>query len=597
MNERGLWLSLLTVFLLAGCAGVPAATASPLPSPTPLPLIFDGQAAFAHVQAQCDLGFRPTGSEAGWATGDYIIAQLAAQGWRVETQEFTYRDTPVRNIIGVLGEGPVLILGAHYDTRRSADHEDPTQPVMGANDGASGVAVLLELARVLDRDRLQHQVWLTFFDAEDNGDLDGWEWCVGSSYMAANLTVEPEAMILVDMVGDADQQIYFEGNSSFPIMQQLWGIAATLGYTQTFMPQYRWTMLDDHVPFVDRGIPAVDLIDFDYPYWHTTQDTVDKVSPLSLERVGRVLEVYVERGDDVAYERALIRSLAAAGDRSVLAQVLDRAVVAIPAGLFTMGSDDGPTDEQPQRSVYLDAFQIDRYEVTNMQYWRFVQSTGRPPPPYWSGADYPPGQGDFPVVGVTWDDAAAYCAWMGRRLPTEAEWEKACRGSDGQVYPWGDEWDPRQANVAWSSAVPGDDGSTLPALPDSTTAPGLQPVGSYPSAASPYGVMDLAGNASEWVSDWYNGAGYAGLPERNPVGLGPEWNRALRGSSWYPYRSAGQAEAQSRCAARNSSHSSELDTRVGFRCARSIDSTLPQVRKQLSAAHSHAEVAPKPAGG
>lgn len=258
------------------------------------PLVFSGEAAYAHVEAQCDLGPRPTGSSANRAVGDYIISVLEDEGWAVETQEFAYRDTPVRNIVGKAGEGPVVILGAHYDTRRQADQEDPTQPVLGANDGASGVAVLLELARVLDLDRVDRQVWLAFFDAEDNGRLDGWEWCVGSSYMANHLEVVPEAVVVVDMVGDADQQFYFEGNSDPTLQQELWEIAATLGYTETFRSEYRWTIYDDHVPFAQRSIPAVDIIDFDYPYWHTTQDTPDKVSPASLERVGRVLEVWLE---------------------------------------------------------------------------------------------------------------------------------------------------------------------------------------------------------------------------------------------------------------------------------------------------------------
>ena len=261
------------------------------------PLSFDGQAAYAHVEAQCDLGFRPTGSPAWRATGDYIISELEDQGWTVETQDFTYRDTPVRNIVGQVGEGPVILLGAHYDTRRSADREDPAVPVMGANDGASGVAVLLELARTLDRDKLQNQIWLAFFDAEDNGQLDGWEWCVGSSYMATHLEVTPEAVVVVDMIGDADQQVYLERNSDAALQTELWEIAATLGYTDTFISEYRWAMVDDHLPFARRGIPAVDVIDFDYPYWHTTQDTRDKVSAESLERVGRVLEVWLETED------------------------------------------------------------------------------------------------------------------------------------------------------------------------------------------------------------------------------------------------------------------------------------------------------------
>ncbi len=295
-NTQHVCAILLFALLLAACGA---------PTPTPEPLVFDGEAAYAHVLAQCDLGFRPTGSEAGWATGDYIMAQLEAQGWTVETEEFTYRDTPVRNVVGWasmgsdqgVGEEPVIILGAHYDTRLSADEEDPSVPVMGANDGASGVAVLLELARTLDRDKLQHQVWLAFFDAEDNGRLNGWEWCVGSSYMAAHLEVLPEAVVVVDMIGDADQQIYLEHNSDAPLQTRLWEIAATLGYSDMFISEYRWSMYDDHVPFARRGIPAVDIIDFDYPYWHTTQDTPDKVSAESLERVGRVVEVWLEQED------------------------------------------------------------------------------------------------------------------------------------------------------------------------------------------------------------------------------------------------------------------------------------------------------------
>ncbi len=284
---RNVLAILLLAILLAACSGQETPTKK-------TPLVFDGEAAYAHIVAQCDLGFRPTGSEAGWANGDYIISYLEEQGWAVETEEFTYRETPVRNVVGRMGEGAIIVLGAHYDTRLSADEEDPSVPVMGANDGASGVAVLLELARTLDRDKLQNEIWLAFFDAEDNGRLDGWEWCVGSSYMAAHLEVTPEAVVVVDMIGDADQQLFLERNSDPALQTQLWEIGATLGYSDTFISEYRWTMYDDHVPFAQRGITAVDIIDFDYPYWHTTQDTPDKVSAESLERVGRVVEVWLE---------------------------------------------------------------------------------------------------------------------------------------------------------------------------------------------------------------------------------------------------------------------------------------------------------------
>jgi glutaminyl-peptide cyclotransferase len=260
----------------------------------PSETVFDGDRAYAHVVAQCDLGNRPTGSAAAAATGDYIIGELAASGWETDTEEFFYRDTRVRNVVGRAGRGPVVILGAHYDTRRSADREDPSAPVLGANDGASGVAVLLELARVLDLHDLQNEVWLAFFDAEDNGGLDGWEWCVGSQHMASHLSSVPVAVVVVDMVGDVDQSLFYERNSDSALMADIWDVGHRLGYGDVFIREWRWALYDDHVPFARRGVPAVDIIDFDYPHWHTTRDTPEKVDAMSLERVGRVLEVWVE---------------------------------------------------------------------------------------------------------------------------------------------------------------------------------------------------------------------------------------------------------------------------------------------------------------
>jgi glutaminyl-peptide cyclotransferase len=261
--------------------------------------IFSGQRALHHVQAQLKQGDRAPGSKGNAAVAEYIRANLEGQGWSVQEQSFTYRDTMIRNIIGRTnaGRGPVIIMGAHFDTRHLADRDTahPEQPVPGANDGASGVGVLLELGNVLDLEDVPYELWLAFFDAEDNGGIDGWEWLVGSEYMAAHLSVTPEAMILVDMVGDADQQIYQEANSDRDLAAQIWTKAAELGYGQEFVPTQQWSLLDDHIPFIRRGIPAVDIIDFDYPYWHTTADTLDKVSASSLERVGRTLEAFLER--------------------------------------------------------------------------------------------------------------------------------------------------------------------------------------------------------------------------------------------------------------------------------------------------------------
>jgi Zn-dependent M28 family amino/carboxypeptidase len=261
-------------------------------------LQFNGDLAYQLVLDQMAIGPRPTGSDAGWKTGDIIIKQLEQIGWDVSSQEFIFKGVRGRNIIAKGGTGPIIIVGAHYDTRPAADQDpDPAkrnEPILGANDGASGVAVLLELARVLDRNALKRQVWLTFFDAEDRGRLDGWPFSVGATDVARRLTQRPQAMVLVDMIGDADQNIYYEGNSNPALSAEIWAVADKLGYSDTFIPQLEHTIIDDHLPFLERGIPSVDIIDFDYPYWHTVADTADKVSAKSLERVGRTLQAWLE---------------------------------------------------------------------------------------------------------------------------------------------------------------------------------------------------------------------------------------------------------------------------------------------------------------
>jgi formylglycine-generating enzyme required for sulfatase activity len=268
---------------------------------------------------------------------------------------------------------------------------------------------------------------------------------------------------------------------------------------------------------------------------------------------------------------AAIRALATWGENETLAEALDRSRVSVPAGAFIMGSEEGRDNEKPERRVYLDSYAMGRFEVTNVQYARFLAASGQAAPRYWAEGKIPGGQGDVAVVGVKWEQAQAYCQWTGGRLPSEAEWEKACRGEGASVYPWGDDWDIARANVGLGSErVTGTFLSDLyPTLqaPPPAGAAGLRPVGSYPQGASAYGVLDLAGNAAEWVADWYNWEGYWSLPSVNPLGEGPEWNRSVRGSSWY-FRKGMEDEVAlwSRCAARNSSHAS-IDPRVGFRCA------------------------------
>jgi hypothetical protein len=273
-------------------------TATPTPSPVP-PLNFDGDSAFAYLEAQMNFGPRWPGNPGHDLVREYIVEELENLGWAVEEQNFDYQGFAARNIIGRAnqGAGPVIILGAHYDTRRIADQTlGSFEPVPGAVDGASGVAVLLELARTLDLTTIPNEIWLAFFDVEDNGreGMPGWDWIAGSSYMAENLTITPAAVVVVDMIGDADQQLYYEGNSDPDLQEELWAIAAELGYSDFFIPQLRHTMIDDHLPFARRGFVAVDIIDFDYPYWHTVEDTADKASPDSLLRVGRTLEVWLE---------------------------------------------------------------------------------------------------------------------------------------------------------------------------------------------------------------------------------------------------------------------------------------------------------------
>jgi glutaminyl-peptide cyclotransferase len=260
-----------------------------------VPAAFDGQLAYAHVLAQDGMGPRTPGSPAHAEFIVYAQKEFEKQGWGVTLQKTERMGQAITNILATRQERPPVLLMAHYDSRFYADNDpDPANhalPVPGANDGASGVAVLLELARVLPPDA---PVGLLLVDAEDQGNIAGWDWILGSRAFAEALDYQPEAVILLDMIGDADLNIYKERNSDPELTEQLWAAAKSLGYEQFFIPEYKYTMLDDHIPFVEKGIRAVDLIDFDYPYWHTLQDTPDKVSAQSLQIVGEVVLAWLE---------------------------------------------------------------------------------------------------------------------------------------------------------------------------------------------------------------------------------------------------------------------------------------------------------------
>jgi formylglycine-generating enzyme required for sulfatase activity len=217
-------------------------------------------------------------------------------------------------------------------------------------------------------------------------------------------------------------------------------------------------------------------------------------------------------------------------------------MVYIPAGEFTLG------EAASARTIYLDAFWMDKFEVTNAQFQQFVDATGYKTDAEKQGWGFeytnvwqrmegiswraPRGAGStiqlaFPVVLVSWNDANAYCAWAGKRLPTEAEWEKAARGSDARVFPWGNQWDGTRLNFcdsncayAWKDASVNDRYAEV------------APVGSYAANASPYGVLDLAGNVWEWTADWFDADYPRTMPTRNPIGPTSGQLKVLRGGAW-----------------------------------------------------------------
>lgn len=221
-------------------------------------------------------------------------------------------------------------------------------------------------------------------------------------------------------------------------------------------------------------------------------------------------------------------------------------MVLIGGGEFVMGSTDKEVEavcrnfakkktfsadackkEAPQRKAKLKPFYIDRYEVTNAQYREFILATGYKTPSGWSSQDYPPDKGNNPVVNVSYQDAEAYAKWAKKRLPTEAEWEKAARGTDGRTYPWGNKFEAGIAQTTESVALFGG------------------PVNGFPRDVSPYGVIDMGGNVSEWTSDWYDAA---------------KKMRVVKGGSW------AQLSHLARCASKDGVTEGSVSQLIGFRC-------------------------------
>ena len=232
-------------------------------------------------------------------------------------------------------------------------------------------------------------------------------------------------------------------------------------------------------------------------------------------------------------------------------------MVKIAEGSFIRGSgpEAGRGDERPRRTIHLSAFMIDKYEVTNAQYLNFVTATGHKAPlnVYGIGSISDiKGIDNLPVVQVTWHDAADYCQWVGKRLPTEAEWEKAARGTDGRQYPWGD-GTPSPSHANFNR--------------DWVATQTLLPVGSLPDGASPYGIHDMAGNAREWVQDWYAKEYYQVAPNRNPKGPETGLLKVIRGGSWHSFTSDVRTAARGKGGFALKTHG------IGFRCARDVPAT------------------------
>jgi Zn-dependent M28 family amino/carboxypeptidase len=260
---------------------------------------FNGEQAFQDLKHLVSFGPRPSGSPALAQTRQWLIRELRAAGARVEEDSFV-ASTPVGPIVmaNLIAKFPgagreTVIVAGHYDTKRFDDFR-----FLGANDGGSSAALLVELARVLGSRKNRLNYWLVFFDGEEA--VRNWtdtDSVYGSRHLVENLTASGElsrieALILVDMIGDAQLNIPRESNSTPWLSDLVWGVARRLGYGRYFVNSEQ-SIGDDHQPFLEAGVAAVDLIDFDYgpgnSYWHTAQDTLDHCSAASLNIVGRVV--------------------------------------------------------------------------------------------------------------------------------------------------------------------------------------------------------------------------------------------------------------------------------------------------------------------
>ncbi len=288
---------LCALIALGGCERAAAPAQSP----------FDGERALSYARTVMEFGPRVPGSEAHRKTGDWIVAQMRQRADTVIEQRWTHRtakgDTlPLRNVLARYRPQATerILYVTHWDSRPVSDEaSDPAerkQPVPGANDGASGIGLFLALADVLKKTPPAVGVDLLFVDGEDYGDFGPprVDVLLGSQYFAAHFPspdYQPLFGVLWDMIGDADLQIYQEQNSvekAPEVVTRVWQAAAAMGYVNYFRPQVKNDIIDDHIPLLEKGLHVIDVIDYDYPYHHTPQDTIDKISAKSLKIVGDV---------------------------------------------------------------------------------------------------------------------------------------------------------------------------------------------------------------------------------------------------------------------------------------------------------------------
>ncbi len=315
LNNTRQVIAALPILLSAGCtgnanppasaSGTPLAVTASAPQRAVAPKLFDQKLAWQHLLKQCEFGPRPVGTDAHRRTKDYLLAELAKVADRAYTQDFTYKNMPLWNIVGVFNAQAKrqVLLCAHWDTRPVADQEiDPvkrSKPILGANDGASGVAALLELARVFKQKRPDIGVVIVFFDGEDYGNFTTDQGVfLGSKYFARNhREYKIEYGILLDMVGDKDLQIDREQNSerlAKNINDKVFSAAKDLGYKQ-FVDFSQTFVIDDHIQLNNAGIPCIDLIDFNYGPWHTLDDVPANCSADSLGAVGATVAEVIYR--------------------------------------------------------------------------------------------------------------------------------------------------------------------------------------------------------------------------------------------------------------------------------------------------------------